>query len=154
MHPSGIVVNIVGMSRGNCGCRCKEHDVCGAVVLAEDVLVHIQREQILVPNNLAGKGEMKEQRALAFYWVSNGIDCCHVGFLPQTYMYVVQGRLWDGVLCQSVSVGSPKDTCMYVCRKCHHYCSYARVAVVSNVPPGMKEIINERFEVMVEKHLK
>ncbi len=121
-------------------------------VLAEDVLVRVRKEQILVPDNIAGKGKMKEQTAITVNWVSDGIDCCRVGFLPQAY--VAQGRLWDGVLCQVVSVGSLKDPCAYVRRKCHHYGGYARVSVVSNVPVSVKEITDNRFEAMVEKCLK
>jgi hypothetical protein len=152
VHPSGIIVNIVGTNRGDRGRRCEEHDVCGLAVLAEDVLVRVRKEQILVPDNIAGKGKMKEQTALTVNWVSDGIDRCRVNFLPQAYN--AQGRLWNGVLCQVVSVGSPKDPCAYVRRKCHHYCGYARVAVVSNVPVGVKEIADNRFEAMAEKYLK
>jgi hypothetical protein len=138
VHPSGIIVNIVGTNRGYHGRRCKEHDVCGLAVLAEDVLNCIHKEQILVPDNIAGKGKMKEQMVLTINWVSDGIDHCHVSFLPRAY--IAQRRLWDGVLCLVVSIDSLKDPCTYVHRKCHHYCGYAHVAVVSNIPVGMKEI--------------
>jgi hypothetical protein len=37
-HPLGIVVKIVGIKKGDRGCSCKEHDVCGTVV-EEDTLL-------------------------------------------------------------------------------------------------------------------
>jgi len=41
-HPSGVVVDVVGMSRGNHGCSCGEHpDGCDAAVLMDDIVVHI-----------------------------------------------------------------------------------------------------------------
>jgi hypothetical protein len=35
-HPSGIVIEIVGIEKGDCGCSCEEHDVCGVVVKDEE----------------------------------------------------------------------------------------------------------------------
>ena len=45
----------------------KEHDACGLAVLAEDVLVCIYLEQILIPDNR--KGKMMEETALSINWV-------------------------------------------------------------------------------------
>jgi hypothetical protein len=70
-HPPGIVVKIVGIEKGDCGCSCEEHDVCGEVV-EEDTLLRLRREQILVDG--------KEETVITCYWVTNGIDCCRVGF--------------------------------------------------------------------------
>ncbi len=68
-------------------------------VLAEVVLVRICKEQILVPEKVARKGKMKEEmKALTVSWVSEGIDCCRIGFLPQ--VYTAQGRLWDDTFCR------------------------------------------------------
>jgi hypothetical protein len=46
-HPPGIVVEIVGIEKGDRGCSCEEHDVCGEVV-EEDTLLRLKRVQILV----------------------------------------------------------------------------------------------------------
>ncbi len=51
-----------------------------------------------MPDNIAGKGKMKEETVITVNWVLDGVDCRHVGFLPRTY--IVQGEIWDGVLCQ------------------------------------------------------
>jgi len=39
--------------------------------------------------------------------VTDGQDCCRVGFLPRAY--VAQGGMCDGVLCQVVSVGNESN---------------------------------------------
>ena len=74
-------------------------------LVREDVVVRLRREQILVPNRL-GKGYRKET-ACTVNWVTDGQDRCHVGFLPRAY--VAQGGLFDGVLCQVVSIGNTFD---------------------------------------------
>jgi hypothetical protein len=61
---------------------------------------------------------MKEETALTVNWVSDGIDRCRVGFLPR--VYVPHAKLWDGVLCQVVFVGSADDPSSVVRRKFHH----------------------------------
>jgi hypothetical protein len=51
---------------------------------------------------------MKERMALTLnWWVTDGINRCCIGFLPQPY--VVQGKLWDGILCQVVKVVKKND---------------------------------------------
>ena len=46
-HPPGIIVEMVGIEKGNRGRSREEHDVWGEVV-EEDILLHLRREQILV----------------------------------------------------------------------------------------------------------
>ncbi len=73
-HPSGVIIHVVGTNRGDRGRSCKEHpDACGMAVLADEVVVRIQEEQILIKNCLLGKGKMKEETALTVNWVSDGI---------------------------------------------------------------------------------
>ena len=48
-----------------------EHKCCGNV-LAEDVVIRICKEQILVPDFFAGKGKMKEWTTLTINWMSEG----------------------------------------------------------------------------------
>jgi hypothetical protein len=31
-HPSGIVIKVVGIKKGECSRSCEEHEVCGEVV--------------------------------------------------------------------------------------------------------------------------
>jgi len=147
MHPSGVVLDIVGTNRGDCGRSCEEHlDACGTAVLMDDAVVRIQKEQILVEDFKAGKGKMKEETALTVNWVSDGIARCRVGFFPKAF--VPHAELWDGVLCQVVFVGLSDDPSSVVCRKCRHYCGYARVAVISALPRGAK-VFEDKYEAMM-----
>ena len=135
VHPPGIILDIVGTAGVNRGRSCDEHKCCGAEVLQEDVVVRIRKEQILVPDFIAGKGRMKERTALAVNWVSDGIDRCRVGFLPQAY--VAQGNLWDGKLCQVVRVVEKNDPNKARRAKFHANKGYARVTVISALPVGI-----------------
>ena len=107
---------------------------CGSM-LWEDVVVRIRKEQILVPDFVSGMGKTKERTALTVNWVSDGINRCRVGFLP--HAYVVQGKLWDGVLCQVVEVIEKDDPSQARRAKYHSNKGYARVAVISHVPMGI-----------------
>ena len=59
-HPTGVVVEIVGIDRGDRGRSCEEHDVCGSVV-EEDTLLCLRKEQIMVDG--------VEETAISCYWV-------------------------------------------------------------------------------------
>jgi hypothetical protein len=126
-HPSGIILDVVGTAGTDRGRSCEEHACCGDV-LENDVLVKLRREQILVPDNIAGQGKMKEEMAITVNWVSDGIDCCCVGFLPRTF--AMQGIIWDGVICQVVEVFQKNDPSKTCRAKWHHNKGFARVAVV------------------------
>ncbi len=68
-------MEIVGTKVGDQGSSCEEHpNNCGKV-LAKDVVVHLWKVQIQV--------EGREETAITAYWVTNGVDPCHVGFLPR-----------------------------------------------------------------------
>ena len=71
----GIVVEIIStrMDDQGQGRSCKEHINCGEVI-AEDVVVHLRKVQIMV--------EGREERAIDCVWVTDGIDCCRINFLP------------------------------------------------------------------------
>jgi hypothetical protein len=77
---------------------------------------------------------MKEEMAITVNWVSDGVDCCCVGFLPTAY--VMQGELWDGNLCRVVDVFEKNDPSKLRREKWHHNKGYARIAVISDVPFG------------------
>jgi hypothetical protein len=91
-HPLGIILEVVGTASPYRGRSCKEHACCRSKVLHEDVVIPLCWEQIVVPDNIARKGKMKEETAITISWVLDGVDCCHVGFLPRTY--IVQG-VWQ-----------------------------------------------------------
>ena len=69
--------------------------------------------------------------------MTDGQDRCRVGFLPRAY--VAQGGLFDGVLCQVVSIGNAFDDDHNERAKVKHACGYARVQVIS--PPTFKIVI-------------
>ena len=131
VRPTGMVLDVVGTARGDRGRNCDEHEICGEV-LAEDVVVRLRREQILVPNKL-GKG-FKEETAYTVNWVTDGQDCCRVGFLPRAY--VAQGGIFDGVLCQVVRIGNESDNDKNERAKVRHSCGYASMQVISPLNLG------------------
>jgi hypothetical protein len=133
-HPRGIILEVVGTASPDHEHSCKEHACCSCKVLQDDVVVRLQREQILVPDHIAGKGTMKEEKAITVNWVLDGVDCCSIGFLPRAH--VMQGELWDGILCQVVDVFEKNDPSQLQREKWHHNKGYARVAVISYVPFG------------------
>ncbi len=127
VRPMAMTLEIVGTAKGDCGRSCEEHDCCGREVLQEDVVVRLRLEQILVPNKVL-KGYHKEA-AYTVNWVTEGVDCCRVGFLGRAY--VAQGGLFDGVLCQVVSIGNAYDNGHNECAKVKHVCGYACAQVIS-----------------------
>ncbi len=100
-HPTGVVVEIIGTEVGDRGRSCKEHAGNCSQVMAKDMVVHLWKVQIQL--------EGREETAIAAYWVTHGIDCCHVGFLP-CHM-VRQAARYDGALVQVTHVFSNDSTC-------------------------------------------
>ena len=89
-HPSGIIVDVVGIEEPSRGRSSEVHDTCGDI-MAVDTIVRFRAVQIL------GDGG-KEETAIAAYWVTDGIDRCRVGFLPRD---CVRHKLdFDGKLAQ------------------------------------------------------
>ena len=110
-HPPGIVVEIVGIDKGDRGRSCEEHDVCGEVV-EEDTLLRLRREQILVDG--------KEETAIACYWVTDGVDRCRVGFLKRHM--VKHAWRFDGALVQVTKVlSADPHRCDSAERKMFHH---------------------------------
>jgi len=89
-----------------------------------------------VPDHIAGKGKMKEEMALTVNWVSDGIDRCHIGFLPR--LYLVQASLWDGLLFQVVMVVTKNNPSQTRHAKFYANKGYARVALISPLPLGIQ----------------
>ncbi len=110
-HPTGVVVESVGTEVGDRGRSCEEHpNNCGKV-LAKDVVVHVQKVQIQV--------EGREETAITACWVTDGVDRCHVRFLPR-HMVKQAGR-YDGALAQVTHVFNADPTCCNTveCRAFH-----------------------------------
>ncbi len=58
-HPSGLVLDIVGIAAGDRGRRCEDHMVCCGQLLEKDFILRLRKEKILVPNVLAVKGKKR-----------------------------------------------------------------------------------------------
>ena len=92
----------VGIAAGDCGCQCREHNVCCAKVVDVDIVARLRREEIIVPDDFLGKGNMRKQTAITINWVTNGFERCRVGFLP--LLYVPDAAHYDGAFCQVIEV--------------------------------------------------
>ena len=77
-HPSWIIVDVVGIEEPSRGRSCEVHDTCGDIV-AVDTIVLFRAVQLICDQG-------KEETAITYYWVTNGIDRCRVGFLPHDCM--------------------------------------------------------------------
>jgi hypothetical protein len=107
-HPSGVVVKIVGTEMGDRGSSCEEHpNNCGEV-LADNVVVRLRKVQIVVDG--------REETAIVAYWVSGGIDCCRVGFLPRHM--VKHAVCYNGGLAQVTRVFSNNPMCSDTVEHC------------------------------------
>jgi hypothetical protein len=136
-HPSGLVLDILGIASGDRGRRCGDHMVCCGELLEEDFVVRLRMERILVPNFLAGKGKKREETAITINWVTDGVNRCRVGFLPRAY--ALEGAIYDGVLCQVTEVFTKSDPSHTIREKWYKNKGFARATVISalneQVPP-------------------
>jgi hypothetical protein len=92
-HPCGILVQIVGTTVSCQGRLCEEHEICGQV-LKEDVVVRLCKMQLMV--------EGKEETVIPVIWVTDGVNRCHIGFLP-CHM-VKHTTRYDGALAQVIGI--------------------------------------------------
>jgi len=97
-HPSGITFDVVGLRASSNGRSCENHECCG-VVLEEDMVIRIREEQVLIDG--------KEQKALAAYRVSGGMDTCKVGFTRRHLL--VHKDEYDGRLAQITDIFSDES---------------------------------------------
>jgi hypothetical protein len=107
------------------GRSCKEHEICGEV-LKEDIVVRLRKIQLMV--------EGKEETAIATIWVTDGIDCCLVGFVPR---HMVQhAARYDGALAQVTRVlSSDPETCDSTERRLFFKNKgYCRATIISTLP--------------------
>jgi hypothetical protein len=100
-YPSGVVVEIVGTEMGDRGRSCEEQpNNCGKV-LAGNVVACLCKVHIVV--------EGQEETAIEAYWISDGINRCHVGFLP---CHMVKHAMhYNGSLAQVTHVFSTDLMC-------------------------------------------
>jgi hypothetical protein len=121
-HLTSVVVEIIGMEMDDRGCSCEEHRNCGEVI-GKDVVVCLRKVQIQV--------EGREEMAIAAYWVTDGVNCCHVGFL-QRHM-VKQAARFDGALAQVIHVFNADPTCCNTaeCRAFHKNKGCCRATIIA-----------------------
>ena len=92
------LIDIVGIKTSDRDRSCEEHACCGDV-LEPDSLVRIRAVQIVVSG--------KEETALAVYWVTDGEDRCHVGFLRRHMLK--HKKKYNGRIAQIVEIFSDKS---------------------------------------------
>ena len=132
-HPSGITVEIVGTNCSNQGRSCEEHDICGSV-LAEDVVVRFRKVQVLVND--------KEESAIGVYLVSDGIDCCCVGFLQRHL--VKHWEKYEGVLAQIIEVYGKDSESSWKRKKFYHHKGFCIAAIISHLPDDTVQQMSQR----------
>jgi hypothetical protein len=125
IHPSGIVVEIVGTEMSCQGCSCEEHENCGEV-LKEDVVVRLRKIQLMV--------EGKEETVIAAICVTDGIDRSRVGFVPRHM--VRHAARYDGALAQVTRVfSSDPEVCDTAERRVFFKNKgYCRAVIISTLP--------------------
>jgi hypothetical protein len=99
-HPQGIVIDIVGVEESNCGRSCERHEVCGDHLWLDNV-VRLRQVQVVRENG-------REEKAVAAYKVTKGIDSCRVGFLPRQCLR--HANKFDGKLAQITEFLSESDS--------------------------------------------
>jgi hypothetical protein len=87
-------------------------------MLTMDSVVHLRKVQII---NDQGHEEM----AVAAYWVTDGVNLCRVGFLPQ--QYIKQADKYDGKLAQITEflLKSESPYCRHLSHRNHGMCHAA-----------------------------
>jgi len=127
--PSGLVLDIFGIAAGERRCCCEDNMVCCGDLLEEDSVVGLRMERILVPNFLARKGRKKrEVTAITVNWVTDSVDCCHVGFLP--WAYALEGAIYDGILCRVTEVFLKSDPSCVIREKWYKNKVFAHAKVI------------------------
>jgi hypothetical protein len=135
-HPEGVVVDIVGIEESSRGRSCSLHDICGNR-LSMDSVVRLRKVQII---NDYGR----EETAVAAYWVTDGVDLCRVGFLPQQYIKQADNK-YDGKLAQITKflLESESPYCRHLSHRNHGMC---HAAIITGGPefgehmPTLKKI--------------
>jgi hypothetical protein len=119
------LVEIVGLQMSCRGCSCEEHELCGDEVLKKDVVVRLRRVELVV--------DEKEEKAIEVVWVTKGMDCCRVSFLP-CHM-VRHAACYNGVRAQVTRVfnGNPADCGSSEQRTYHIHHGFTQVVIISDL---------------------
>ena len=123
-HPRGDTVKIVGVNSPTNGRSHEEHPICGEVVI-EDVVLCLRKVQVLM--------NQQEQSTIAAFWVSDGIDCCCIRYLPKAN--VKNWKQYDGALVQVVEVYSGDSDSPMKCQKFHRNHGLAMAVIISSAEP-------------------
>jgi len=81
-----------------------------------------------MPNCTDG-GPGREEPIIVVYWVTNGINACHIGFLPRHMNH--HAARYDGVLGQITDTFSAGHRNHIVCEKWHRNMEFCHAAVIS-----------------------
>ena len=104
-HPSGVVVDIVGIEASDHGRSCEEHDCCGTAIAAVDVVVRFRAIQLEREVNDANPSP--ETTAIGAFHVTEGVDGCLIGFLRRHLLKYKDE--YDGRVAQITEVFSDKS---------------------------------------------
>ena len=72
--PGCPIIDIAGITSGDRGCKCREHNVCCVEVLNVDIVVCLRRKEILVSGDFLGGGNMRNETVITVNWVTNGFE--------------------------------------------------------------------------------
>ena len=130
-HPIGEVVEVIRLQASDNGRFYSIHEVCGCVV-GEDLLFCFRKVQVIV--------EGKEKIMIAAYWVIDGVDQCHVGFLPKHI--VKHHERYEGRLVQVTELY--QDSCSPCKRRKNNKnngcCLAALIEIGPTIPPPTKKL--------------
>ena len=126
-HPSGIVVDLVGINACDQGRSCEAHACCGKEIIAKDVVVRFRAVQL--ERSVVNEANPEaETTALAVYHVTEGIDGCRVGFLRRHLLKYVDE--YDGRLGQVTEVLDPNGSSPSDRAKAHRNMGCALVVLI------------------------
>ncbi len=77
------------------------------MIVNVDIVVPLCHEKILVPDVFLDNDHIREETDITVNWVTNGFECCRVGFL--SLPNVPNAALYDGALCQVLEVFDKDD---------------------------------------------
>ena len=103
---------------------CEEDPICSEVVI-EDVVLCLRKVQVLI--------NQQEESAVVAFWVLDGIDHCHIGYLPK--VYVKNWKQYEGALVQVVEVYSGDSDSPMKHQKFHRNHGLAVGAIISFPEP-------------------
>jgi hypothetical protein len=109
--------------QGSRGRSCEHHAICGNNLIL-DCVVRLRKVQIVADDG-------HEETAVAAYWVSDGVDLCRVGFLPQ--QFIKHANKFDGKLAQITEFLAMSDSPS--CRRLScRYRGMCRAAIITGGP--------------------